>query len=83
MLTVELSRGMLLKVPGRFTSGRAIFHSSMMLSRKHLPKGKLAGPYMPVWVDPDGSGTLLLVPAAYWPASLVAAWDSPPKLARS
>ena len=75
MLTNELTRAMMLRAPKRFTGGRNVFHSSIMLPRKHLPKGYLAGSIFPVWVDPTGTGALLLVPAAYWPPSLTAAWD--------
>lgn len=75
MLTSELIRAPMLRVPSRFTGGRRVFHSSMMLPRKHLPKGVLGGWLMPVWIDPARNGALLLVPAAYWPASLFAAWD--------
>jgi hypothetical protein len=77
MLTNELTRGMMLRVPKRFTGGRNVFHSAIMLPRKHLPKGYLAGSLFPVWADPGGTGALLLVPAAYWPPSLTAAWDRP------
>jgi len=77
MLTNEMTRAMMLRAPKRFTNGRNVFHSSVMLARKHLPKGFLSGKLFPVWVDPAGTGALLLVPAAFWPASLTAVWDRP------
>ena len=75
MLTIEMSRAMLLKVPSRYTCGRKAFHSTLMVPRKHLPKGYLSGNLFPIWIDPQGTGALLLVPAAYWPASLIASWS--------
>jgi hypothetical protein len=76
MLTSELIRAPLLTVPARFTAGRNVFHSSIVLPREHLPKGVLCRRPMPVWIDPADTGALLLVPAAYWPASLLAMWDA-------
>jgi hypothetical protein len=75
MLTNEMTRAMMLPVPKRFTEGREVFHSSLMLVRKHLPIGRLTGKLLPVWIDPENRGKLLLVPAAYWPASLTAIWS--------
>ncbi|MGA2584235.1 MAG: hypothetical protein ABSG31_13230 [Tepidisphaeraceae bacterium] len=75
MLTNEMTRGMRMKVPSVFTGGRKVFHSSMLMPRKHLPKGFLSGRYFPVWIDPQNTGAVVMVPAAYWPASLTAEWD--------
>jgi hypothetical protein len=75
MLTNELIRAMGLKVAGVFTGGRKVFHSSMLMPRKHLPKGFLSGSYFPVWIDAKNPGPVVMVPAAYWPASLTMAWD--------
>lgn len=75
MLTNELIRAMGLKVPSIFTGGRKVYHSSMLVPRKHLPKGYLSGSYFPVWIDAKKPGPVVMVPAAYWPASLTRAWD--------
>jgi len=75
MLTLENSRGMGLIVPKRFTGGRRVLHSSMIFPRKHLPSGFITQNILPVWVDPTGHHGLLPVPAAYWPASLLAYWS--------
>ena len=74
MLTNERIRAPRLKVPSRFTGGRVVYHSSLMFTRKHLPKGYVTGNLMPVWIDPAPSGMVLMVPAAYWPPSVTAAW---------
>ena len=79
MLTLESSRGMGLPVPPRFTGGRKVLHSSMIFPRKHLPNGFVTSNIFPVWVDPANSQGLLLVPAAYWPASLLAFWSRVPE----
>lgn len=75
MLTNELTRAPRLKVPSVFTGGYKVYHSPVMLTRRHLPKGFLAEHVFPVFIAPDKSGDLLLVPAAFWPPSLMAAWD--------
>jgi hypothetical protein len=77
VLTNERIRAMRLRVPARFAGRRAVFHSSIMLARKHLPEGYLNGSIMPVWVDPADDGTLLLVPAAYWSGRLLSWWGGP------
>jgi hypothetical protein len=45
------------------------------MPRKHLPKGFLSGSYFPIWIDPRPTGAVVMVPAAYWPASLTMEWD--------
>jgi hypothetical protein len=74
MLTNERIRAPMLKVPQRFTGGRRVFHSSIVIPRKHLPKGVLCRSSLPVWIDAAGTGALLLVPAAYWPSSVLMQW---------
>jgi hypothetical protein len=76
MLANELIRALRLPVPRRFTGGRNAYQSSMMLTRRHLPMGYMARGLMLVWVHPDPNGGVLLVPAAYWPASLTSYWKS-------
>ena len=77
LLSSETGRGLGIKVPKRFTEGRAVQHSAMMLTRKHLPDGFLTRNLFPVWLDPEPTGQVLLVPAAYWPASLLSWWKTP------
>jgi hypothetical protein len=74
-LTNELIRAMGVPVPTRFTSGRVVYHASMIFPRKHLPKGYVSGKLVPVWVDPHDPSVVLMVPAAYWPAGLLDMWD--------
>ena len=47
----------------------------LLMPRKHLPKGYLSGTYFPIWMDPQQTGAVVMVPAAYWPATLTMAWD--------
>lgn len=77
MLTLESARGMGVRVPSRFTNGAVVLHTSLLLPRRHLPLGFLNGPCFPVWVDPEPTHSVILVPAAYWPPSLLAAWNRP------
>jgi|GEM_PF-6549037 len=76
MITNEMIRGMRLPAPAKLTGGREVFHSSLMVARKHLPSGHLTENIMPVWVDPNPTGILILVPAGYWPPSLTVAWKA-------
>jgi hypothetical protein len=75
MLTNELTRGMRMRVPTVFTGGRKVYHSSMLMPRKHLPKGWLSGSFFPLWMDTEKTGAIVMVPAAYWPASLTMEWE--------
>lgn len=74
LLTVETAPGMRFPVPTSMSEGRAIYHSSVVLPRKHLPRGLLAGQLLPMFLDPAGTGAVLLVPAAYWPRRFLASW---------
>ncbi|HEY0008367.1 MAG TPA: hypothetical protein VGB55_06565, partial [Tepidisphaeraceae bacterium] len=76
MLANELIRAPRLKVPSRFTEGRAVYHSSVMMTRRHLPQGYVTRNLIPVWADPEPTGSLLIVPAAYWSASLTSWWKN-------
>jgi len=42
--------------------------------RAHLPEGVLGAEWFPVLVHPS-SVVPLIVPSAYWPAALLAAWQ--------
>jgi hypothetical protein len=53
-----------------------------MLTRRHMPKGFVGASLIPVWVDPANTGSLLLVPAAYWPPSLTTQWERPARALR-
>jgi hypothetical protein len=75
MLTNEMTRAMGLKLPSKITGGYRVFHSSMLMPRKHMPKGVLSGGFFPVWIDPKNPGPVVMVPAAYWPPSLTMEWD--------
>ena len=74
MLTNERERAMRLKAPLALTEGKAVFHSSIILPRKHLPHGVISGRFMPIFVDPRGTGEVLLVPPAFWPPVLLTQW---------
>ncbi len=78
MLTNEMDRAMGLKAPTALSQGRDVFHSSIVLPRKHLPHRVLSGSYMPVFLDQGGSGEVILVPAAYWPPFLLSNWKLNP-----
>jgi hypothetical protein len=74
LLTVETARGMRFPVPTSMSGGRAVYHSSIVLPRKHLPGGRLGDRLLPIFLDPADTGAVLLVPAAYWPRRFLASW---------
>ena len=74
MLANEMDRANGLQVPESLTEGRFVYHSSIMCVRKHLPHGHVSGHLFPVWTDPEPTGLVLLVPAAFWPAELLGRW---------
>jgi hypothetical protein len=47
---------------------------SLVAIRAHLPGGRLAGQWFPLLMHPSGVVTMI-VPATFWPAPLLAAWN--------
>lgn len=75
-VTSEMSRPLRMSIPTSITHGREVFVSVLLVVRRHLPAGHLTETIMPVWIDPEPTGIVILVPAGYWPASLMEAWKS-------
>ena len=53
-----------------------LFFPAWVLIKAALGYRTESGPL--IWVDARGSGAVLLLPAAYWPAKLLAAWKCGP-----
>ena len=76
VLTDERMRGQRLAVPAVLTGGRTVWHSALMCTRRHLPRGVLRGRLLPIWIDPKPTGMALLIPTAYWPPAMRTAWEA-------
>jgi hypothetical protein len=73
VLEDELDRAPGLQVPHALTDGRDVFHTSVMVIRKHLPGRLLRGSLFPLLVDPQRH-LVQIVPSHYWPEALVTYW---------
>jgi hypothetical protein len=59
--------------------GREIFRATIMLPRRHLPRGCLADRLLPLLVCPEKTEAAMALPAVWWSPALAAAWgDVPP-----
>jgi hypothetical protein len=70
----ENARPFDVKVPEALTT-REVLMTSFIGVRSHLPSGRLGADWFPMLSHPD-SPIPMLVPCAYWPQALRAAWDS-------
>lgn len=75
VLEDELDRAPGLQVPHSLTAGRDVYHTSVMVIRKHLPGRILRGPCFPLLVDPQRH-LVQIVPSRFWPDALVEEWLS-------
>jgi len=75
VLEDELDRAPGLRVPHALTGGRDVYHTSVMVIRKHLPGRLLRGISFPLLVDPQRH-LVQIVPSRYWPEAMVTYWLS-------
>jgi hypothetical protein len=73
MLTDELERALDWPIPTSLCDGANAITTVVMLPRNLLPLGYLTCPFFPVFADPV-TKMAVLVPSAWWPASLVNMW---------
>lgn len=74
LLADEMDRSPGLRVPPSLTEGRAAYHTTIMVVRKHLPKGYLKSDYFPLVVDPADRRPAMILPSKYWPSSVYKDW---------
>jgi hypothetical protein len=65
-VTNERSRFFAVPVPMRLTGGRSVLFSVIMVHRKHLPRGYLDNPFVPVLINPEETPTVMILPHDYW-----------------
>ena len=73
VLEDELDRAPGLQVPHSLTGGRNVYHTSVMVIRKHIPGRVLRASSFPMLVDPQRH-LVQIVPSRFWPEALVRYW---------
>jgi Fe-S cluster assembly iron-binding protein IscA len=73
MLLDERQRAMRWRAPERCTDGLPVYSTTVMVCRRHIPGGILAGPYFPLLRHRDTVATLI-VPFWFWPRGFRDAW---------
>jgi len=76
-LRTGFERPMHERVPPEMADGHALFHTSVMVYRDHLPSGQLTDGLVPLLVAPRGTEprTAIIVPGPLWPAPWRAQWE--------
>ena len=75
VLADELDRAPGLQVPPSLTGGRKVFHTAIMIVRKHLPQGYVTNGYFPLVVDPADWKAAMILPSRYWSAGVLEDWE--------
>lgn len=75
MLADEMQRAMRWRAPERHTDGLPVYSTTVMVCRRHIPDGILAGPYFPLLRHRDTVATLI-VPFWFWPRGFRDAWEA-------
>jgi hypothetical protein len=75
MLADEHERAMDMPVPATVASPWHMTSTSIMVCRKHVPRGVLAGKFFPLLAHPDTPATLI-VPSQFWPEGFRRAWEA-------
>lgn len=64
------------KIPGALTGDRAVYYTTIMVHREYLPVNYLKTQWFPLLVKPDAVESAIILPAKYWDAELVNAWNT-------
>ncbi len=62
---------MKLRVPPDLAAGDELYLTTIMVIRAHLPMGFLDRSHLPLLIDPDGREPTMILPALFWPRTLV------------
>jgi hypothetical protein len=73
-ITDELLRTMRLPLPGSLCENREVYFTTCFVQPSHLPDGYLAASYFPLVISPEQTEAVMILPSAYWPDELRAAW---------
>ena len=75
MLADEHDRAMALPVPATVASPWNMTSTTVMVCRKHLPRGILAGRFFPLLTHPKTAATVI-VPSRFWPDGFRGVWEA-------
>ena len=74
MLASELDREMRMPVPRSLAGSAPLYCTDVLVSRRHLPDGRLGQGLFPLLILPDHDATMIL-PSRFWPDELHAFWQ--------
>jgi hypothetical protein len=74
VITDEMLAPFNVLLPHKMTSGRDVYFTSLMISRKHLPEKRLVAGWLPLVVGPTFTKASAVVPKKYWPGEVVDRW---------
>jgi hypothetical protein len=75
MMFNDQNRAPRLPVPKAIFGEFPAFHTSVMVVRKHLPRGFLTNGMLPVLIKPQTTTATIILPSCYWSPLLLGAWD--------
>jgi hypothetical protein len=74
LMADESQRAFRLPVPAQLCEGEDVYFTTCFLQPSHLPGGCLRGQFFPLLICPARTEAVMVVPSAYWPEELRAAW---------
>jgi hypothetical protein len=75
-LTAETTRRYGMRVPRGLTDDLPCRCSSIMIFRRHLPRGILAGSILPLLVPTQEPYCVMVLPSQFWPEPFVQDWEA-------
>ena len=74
VVTDERERIMRRELPRGYCGGRSVYFTTCFIQPNHLPGNRIARPLFPLVVNAAETEAVLLLPARFWPPSLIAQW---------
>ena len=74
VITDERERLMRRELPRGYCGGRSVYFTTCFFQPGHLPGNRIARPAFPLLVNFPATEAVMVLPARYWPAELVAEW---------
>lgn len=75
-ITDEHSTLLNVKLPDEITNGRAVYYTSIVVHRKHIPDRYLKHRYVPLLVAPNKTKASIILPKHYWSEEMLDVWNS-------
>lgn len=74
LLADEMRREMRTPLPSSLTGDRAVFYTTIVVARKHLPDGVLSQRFFPLLTNPERTPVTTILPSKYWGPELLDFW---------